>query len=126
MDGEPLHIELSGDPGSIALARDAAREFADLCGADPDDLALAVSEAVTNAIVHGYRGGNDGVVGLIGYPDDEDCVVEVSDRGIGMRPHPDSPGLGLGLPVISALAASVEIVSLDSGTAIRMRFPRAG
>jgi serine/threonine-protein kinase RsbW len=123
--GEALDIELSGDPGSIALARAAARDFADSCGADPDDLALAVSEAVTNAIVHGYRGGDDGLVGLVGYREDQDCVVEVSDRGIGMRPHPDSPGLGLGLPVISALAASVEIVSLGHGTAIRMRFPRA-
>jgi anti-sigma regulatory factor (Ser/Thr protein kinase) len=122
--GEALELELTGDPGSIALARAAARDFASACGADPDDLALAVSEAVTNAIVHGYRGGNDGVVGLTGYREDDDCVVEVTDSGVGMRPNPRSPGLGLGLPVISSVAASVEIVSLGNGTAIRMRFPR--
>lgn len=124
MVGEALDLEFTGDPGSIAEARAAAREFADTCGADPDDLALAVSEAVTNAIVHGYRGGNDGVVALVGYREDEDCVVEVTDWGVGMRPNPRSPGLGLGLPVISALAGSVEIVSLGGSTAIRMRFPR--
>src|SRR5438552_6877621 len=56
MVGEALDLEFAGDPGSIALARAAAREFADTCGADADSLALAVSEAVTNAIVHGYRG----------------------------------------------------------------------
>ena len=121
---EELDIELVGEPASIARARQAARDFADACGANSDDLALAVSEAVTNAIVHGYRDGGPGRVDLECWRDGDECIVEVTDRGVGMRPNPGSPGIGMGLPVITALADTVEIVSLDRGTAIRMRFPR--
>ena len=53
-------------------------------------------------------------------------MLEVADRGVGMRPHPGVHGLGMGLPVISTVADSVEIVSLEPGTAIRMRFSTAG
>jgi anti-sigma regulatory factor (Ser/Thr protein kinase) len=122
MVAERLRETLSGEPASVARARSAVREFALACGADPDDLALAISEAVTNALVHGYREGAGGMIELHGYVDGEECVVEVIDRGVGMRPHPARHGLRMGLPVISALAKSVEIVGLDPGTAIRMRF----
>ena len=120
---EWLDVELGGDPASIPRARQVARRFAKSCGADPDSLALAASEAVTNAVVHGYRNGRTGRIQLKGYREGDDCVLEVVDRGVGMRPHPDSPGLGMGLPVITALAGSVEIETLRGGTAIRMRFP---
>lgn len=122
---EESEIEFPAEAESIGLARQAAREFAAACGANGDDIALAVSEAVTNAIVHGYRGRASGGVELECWREGDDCFIEITDRGVGMRPHPGSPGLGMGLPVISALADTVEIVSLDRGTAIRMRFPRA-
>jgi anti-sigma regulatory factor (Ser/Thr protein kinase) len=118
-------MRLAGTPTSIARARDEARRFAMGCGAAPDDVALAASEAVTNAIVHGYRDGGGGSIELRGYSDGDDCVLEVIDYGVGMRPHPENNGLGLGLPVISAIAGRVEILNLDRGTAVRMRFPRA-
>jgi anti-sigma regulatory factor (Ser/Thr protein kinase) len=120
---ERIRLELSGDSASIARARRAARRFAQACGADPDDLALAVSEAVTNALIHGYREEKPGGIELSGYLNGDNCVLEVADRGVGMRPHPGARGLGVGLPVISTVADSVEIVSLEPGTAIRMRFP---
>jgi serine/threonine-protein kinase RsbW/stage II sporulation protein AB (anti-sigma F factor) len=119
-----LVVELASDAASIPRARQVARRFAEGCGADPDSLALAASEAVTNAVIHGYRDGRAGPIELRGYRDGDDCVLEVADRGVGMRPHPESPGLGMGLPVITAVAGSVEIESLRGGTAIRMRFPR--
>jgi anti-sigma regulatory factor (Ser/Thr protein kinase) len=120
-----MTVELPGESTSIARARSAARRLARACGANPDDLALAASEAVTNAIVHGYRDDEAGAIELNGYRDGEDCVLEVADRGVGMRPHPGVHGLGMGLPVISTIADSVEIVSLEPGTAIRMRFRTA-
>jgi serine/threonine-protein kinase RsbW/stage II sporulation protein AB (anti-sigma F factor) len=118
-----MSLELPGDSSSIARAREAVRRFARGCGADPDDLALAVSEAVTNALMHGYRDQGPGAIAVNGYVDGGHCVLEVADRGVGMRPHPGVGGLGMGLPVISTIATSVEILSLDPGTAIRMRFP---
>jgi anti-sigma regulatory factor (Ser/Thr protein kinase) len=120
-----MSLALPGDSASIARARRAARRFARACGADPADLALAVSEAVTNALVHGYRDHRRGTIELSGFVNGDHCVVEVADRGIGMLPHPDGHGLGMGLPVITTIAARVEIVGLDPGTTIRMRFPVA-
>jgi serine/threonine-protein kinase RsbW len=123
---DPMRVELPGRSGSIADARSAAREFARECGASPDVLALAASEAVTNAIVHGYRDGDHGSIELVGYRDGDQCVLEVADRGVGMLPHPGSKGLGMGLPVIGNLADQVEILDAGPGTLIRMRFGLAG
>ncbi len=36
-------------------------------------------------------------------------IVLVRDWGRGIRPRPDSPGLGLGLSLIAALAESVQL-----------------
>ena len=119
---ERMKIELRGVSASIADARRAARTFAEECGASADDLALAASEAVTNAIVHGYRDGGHGTIEVVGYRDGDHCVLEIADRGVGMMPHPGSHGLGMGLPVIGRLADQVEIVDAGPGTVIRMRF----
>src|SRR3712207_9020716 len=42
-------------------------------------------------------------------PEDGCVLVTVSDEGSGMRPRPDSPGLGLGLPLISQMTHSFEV-----------------
>jgi len=39
----------------------------------------------------------------------ETLTVLVRDWGRGIRPRPDSPGLGLGLSLIAALAESVQL-----------------
>jgi serine/threonine-protein kinase RsbW len=46
----------------------------------------------------------------------------------GMRPRPDSPGLGLGMPLISDLATSLEVADSDgdAGTLLRMTFTLDG
>jgi two-component sensor histidine kinase len=50
-------------------------------------------------------------------------VVTVSDDGLGMRPNPDSPGLGYGLPLVASLTDEMGIAdSPEGGTSIRMRF----
>ena len=50
------------------------------------DIKTAVSEAVTNAIVHGYRGREDGMVTLKAeYGSDRMLSVTVSDSGCGIE-----------------------------------------
>jgi serine/threonine-protein kinase RsbW/stage II sporulation protein AB (anti-sigma F factor) len=50
-------------------------------------------------------------------------VVVVRDYGGGMRPRPDSPGLGLGLPLISSMADELQIEAAEgAGTLLRMHF----
>ena len=90
------------------------------------DIALAVTEACTNAVVHAYR-NTTGMIEVVATPDDGVLCVVVRDRGAGITPRVDTPGLGVGLPVIAAIAMSVEIGSPPGGgTEVRMRFSLAG
>lgn len=91
-----------------------------------NDLALAVSEAVTNAVVHAFREREPGhvTVRLAIEPEANRVELVVADDGDGIVPRPDTPGLGLGLPLIAQVADSLEIVTPPHGpgTEIRMTF----
>jgi anti-sigma regulatory factor (Ser/Thr protein kinase) len=92
---------------------------------DPEAVALAVTEAVTNAVVHAYAGAPEpGDVEVVVRRTPEDGVeILVCDEGRGMTPRTDSPGLGIGLPLAAALAERFEIQArAGGGTRIRMAF----
>jgi serine/threonine-protein kinase RsbW/stage II sporulation protein AB (anti-sigma F factor) len=49
--------------------------------------------------------------------------VTVRDHGAGLTPRVDSPGLGVGLPVMAAIADALEIdTPAGAGTIVRMTF----
>ena len=48
-----------------------------------DDVKTAVSEAVTNAVIHGYKGG-EGMIFLEAEIDGQELTVRVRDRGMGI------------------------------------------
>jgi len=73
------------------------------------DLALAVGEACANVVVHAYPPDSPGPLVVHAEVAGEVICVTVIDQGQGMVPRPDSPGLGLGLPLIANLADSLEI-----------------
>ena len=85
---------------------------------------LCVTEAVTNVVMHAYGNGGDGDFELEARRPDGFVCIYVRDRGIGMRPRTDSPGLGLGLPLIGQLSSdfSVRHRGDGPGTEIAMRF----
>ena len=101
-------------------------DFAEQAGADPgqlDAIRLAVSEAVTNAVVHGYRSGPGDVLITAAIADGEIWVL-IGDQGGGMQGHADTPGLGLGLALIARVADEMWIAPrAEGGTEVRMRFP---
>jgi serine/threonine-protein kinase RsbW len=117
----------TADAPAPSKARAAARAFAAEEGADADTLAavaLCVSEAVSNAVVHAYRERErPGEVELeVNRPNGYLCLL-VRDHGCGLVPRTDSPGLGLGLPLIAESASSLEVRSPgDGGTEVLMRF----
>ena len=119
------------DPNTPTHAREAVRQFAEEHGADADTLAaveLCVSEAVSNAVLHAYRKlGRRGPVEVeVRRPDGYLCVY-VRDHGSGMRRRPDSPGLGLGLPLISQTAWALDVREARAGgTEVLMRFELSG
>ena len=82
---------------------------------------LAVSEAVSNVVVHSYRdNGRPGDFTVSVEWSGDELRVRVRDHGCGMAPRVDSPGAGLGLPLIANLAESL----LGHGAAGR-RAPRS-
>jgi serine/threonine-protein kinase RsbW len=108
-------------------ARRAISEFAAAAGATDRALgsvAVCISEAITNVVVHAYRHDDrPGRVQVEAELDGDWLWVRVRDQGRGLEPRLDSPGLGLGLPLIAQLSASSEIVSPEQGgTEIIMRF----
>jgi anti-sigma regulatory factor (Ser/Thr protein kinase) len=82
-------LTIPADLGRIAEVRAAVREVAEACDAPPEceaDLVQAVDEAVTNVIVHGYR-GNAGDVEVRVELDDADIVMTVADRAPTFDPR---------------------------------------
>jgi anti-sigma regulatory factor (Ser/Thr protein kinase) len=86
-----------------------------------NDLALAVSEGLSNCVVHAFVPGSPGTMGLVAVALAGVFHISIVDDGCGMRPRGDSPGLGIGLGLIDALTASVEILQGPGGRGTEMR-----
>jgi stage II sporulation protein AB (anti-sigma F factor) len=97
------------------------------------DIKTAVSEAVTNAIIHGYE-GTQGAVTLSATIDDQHVLtVEIQDHGKGiedleqaMQPfytsHPELERSGMGFAVMRSFMDELEVTStFGEGTSVRMR-----
>jgi GAF domain-containing protein/anti-sigma regulatory factor (Ser/Thr protein kinase) len=117
-------------PANVPSVRHHLRAFAEAQGAGADvlsNLALATTEAVTNAVLHAYVDMDPGDVVVTAQTAAGEIVVGVLDDGRGMQPRPDSPGLGMGLPMIGQLTTSVDIRErANGGTEVRMRFAAPG
>ena len=91
------------------------------------DLALAVTEAVTNAVVHAFIEREPGSVWTRIEAAPDELVVVVTDNGRGMQPRADSPGLGLGLPTIASLTTAMDMhAPPGGGTVMTMTFAAPG
>lgn len=113
-----------------ALARRATTAYAAGEGADAETLAaiaLCVSEAVTNVVLHAYRErDHPGDVEVEARRPNGYLCLYVRDQGPGLTPRIDSPGLGLGLQVISQSATALEVrEAAEGGTELVMRFDLA-
>jgi anti-sigma regulatory factor (Ser/Thr protein kinase) len=115
-EADLLDVDLPAEPRSATQARRAVLDALRGIAVDRDAIGVVVSEAVTNAVIHAYRGRErPGEVHVTARLDDEGVVVAVADDGIGLGPRPDSPGVGLGMPLIADLADRVEISKPRSG-----------
>lgn len=111
--------------GSVIRARDAVARLAASAGLRHERLEsirLAVSEAVTNAIEHAYRGG-DGVIEFAATIASGELQVVVADRGCGFQTPAKKPGLRWGLPLMTYCSDDFLIAERrGGGTDVRMRF----
>ncbi len=119
-----FEMRLGAQPACVGTLRASVVEFAQELGfEDTGPIALAVSEALTNAVLHAYRDMEVGDLRVVACDKPDRLVVVVRDYGGGMLPRADSPGLGLGLPLISSMTDALQIEAADgAGTLLRMHF----
>jgi serine/threonine-protein kinase RsbW len=121
-----FELELAAEADNVPLVRHALRgllEASGISGERISDIALAVTEACANAVLHAYAEGAGLFEVAAALSAGGELVVTVRDHGTGMAPRVDSPGLGVGLPVMAAIADALEIdTPADTGTLVRMTF----
>lgn len=128
MIAEQFEMRAPARPEAIAELRHELVRYAQSIGASRrvlDGLRLAVSEALTNAVVHAYVGREPGVMIVeASCTEDEHLVVHVCDEGHGLVPRFDSPGLGLGIGVMASMADEFAISNREksAGTIVSLRF----
>lgn len=118
-------------PESIGRLRRAVGAFAQSLGASEEAvmvLQLATSEAMSNAVVHAFVDREEpGTLIVTAAREGEEICVVVCDDGSGMRPRPDSPGLGVGLPLMTRTTRALNFRERpEGGTEVAMRFSLAG
>ena len=114
-------LKLDAEPASVSRARSEMAAIAREAGASVQDVKVAVSEAVGNAVLHAYRDGPPGTITVAARCDDV-LEITVADDGEGMSPNVDSPGLGIGISLITQAAKDVQFGSSEKGTTVRMTF----
>ena len=98
------------------------------------EIKTAVSEAVTNAILHGYDGGTvDAKVTMRLSLDGDIVTISVKDEGMGISDvdlartplystKPDEERSGMGFTIMEAFMDSIEVISaIGLGTEVVMR-----
>ena len=98
---------------------------------DLTDIKTAVSEAVTNAIVHGYP-DTVGEVTMLAETDGENVHIVISDSGVGIddleaalepfyTTKPDDERSGMGFTIIKTFMDEVKVISKqNAGTIVDM------
>lgn len=121
-----MQIALPARAENIAIVRHAFGALEDAYALDAQilsDIRLAVTEACTNVVVHAYPDGREGPMEVLATLLGDELTVVVRDEGRGIGPRPDSPGLGLGLPLIASLTESVQLGrDREERTEVRMTF----
>lgn len=121
-----LEISLPATAENVAVIRHVLSGIGEALELHPEllsDVKLAVSEACANAVIHAYADGPAGLLDLELTTAAGRIEIVVRDHGRGMMPRADSPGLGVGLPLMASLAESLELTNRsDGGTEVRMSF----
>lgn len=127
-------LEFNARPEHLAEVRKLVERLATGVGLRREqinDFLTAVDEATANAIRHGSPQGASSLVRVSASSTNDSVTFEVQDQGKGFivqpapaMPEPDALG-GRGLPLMCALADSVEVASTDHGTRVTLRKHRS-
>jgi len=116
---------------NVGLMRTGVVGFAARHGASRSaqtDIALAVSEALTNAVMHAFLRQPAGTMSVFAEAAIDALFVRVTDDGSGIRPRDDSPGMGVGLGLVAHVTTSLELLPgpRGAGTELRASFDAPG
>lgn len=127
-----LELRLPSRPENVGVARVAVAAFAaqlPFTLSELEEIKVAVSEAVTNAVVHGYGHGR-GVVTIRAGHDGRRLWVEVADSGRGIADieqarqpafSTDPERMGMGFAFMEAFMDQVDVESAPgAGTTVRL------
>lgn len=98
-----------------------------------EDVKTAVSEAVTNAIIHGYENNESGIIQIIASINDNEFTVQIIDNGIGIKDiekareplytsRPDLERSGMGFTIMESFMDNIKVESeYKKGTKVTMK-----
>ena len=126
-----LHVKSIGE--NVALVRMVASGFLipyDLTMEELDEIKIALSEAVTNCIIHGYAEQPDKEFTVLLEVQDQTLTIQVSDTGVGISDIAQAmlpafstraEHMGLGFVFMQTFMDGVEVVSSPGeGTTVTM------
>lgn len=127
-----MKLEILGLPENVGLARVAVAAFAsqlDFTLGDLEEVKVAVSEAVSNSVIHAYN-GQPGIIRITGRLDGRTLELVIEDWGKGIadvaqarQPSwssvPDR--MGMGFVFMESFMDGLEVSSeVGKGTVVRM------
>lgn len=129
-----MKLDFLSRPENIGLGRVAVAAFAaeiDFPLSDLEEIKVAVSEAVSNAIIHGYEEKTIGIVSLTATLYDDTLEIIVEDAGIGIadldqvfKPGysgTDPERLGLGFVFMKTFMDEVDVwTEVGRGTRVKL------
>jgi len=87
---EKYYLEIESDPNNLITVEEFINYFSKDLGLDDDKLSallLAVTEATTNAIIHGNKCDKNKLVKILAKVIDGKLNVIVKDEGVGFQPE---------------------------------------
>ncbi|MBR3002113.1 MAG: anti-sigma F factor [Clostridia bacterium] len=129
-----MKLEFISKSSNEAFARIAVAAFASQLDPTIEELAdikTAVSEAVTNSIIHGYE-NQLGIVKIVGKLKENKIILEISDSGKGIEnidvakeplytTKPNLERSGMGFTIMESFMDKVEVESIvEIGTKVIM------
>lgn len=129
-----MKIEFISKSSNEAFARIAVAAFASQLDPTIEELAdikTAVSEAVTNCIIHGYD-KKQGIVKIVSKLKENEIIIEISDKGKGIEnideakeplytTKPNLERSGMGFTIMESFMDKMEVESIVGlGTKVKM------
>ncbi|MCI8411240.1 MAG: anti-sigma F factor [Clostridia bacterium] len=130
-----MKLEFISKSSNEAFARITIAAFVSQLDPNIEELAdikTAVSEAVTNCIIHGYE-NKQGIVKIVSKLKDNEIIIEISDNGKGIEnidiakeplytTKPNLERSGMGFTIMESFMDKIDVESIVGlGTKITMR-----